>query len=100
MTLLLPEAAHDVAVDFEDRGVIVLPRPRHAHHDLVADAAMRHHQHAVGEVRRLVGVVGDENDGLAGFPPDAQEVDAQATRGQLVQSAERLVHQQDARLDA
>ena len=55
------------------------------------------HQHLLAEKRRLVDAVGDEHDRRAGLAPDAQQFLVQPVAGDLVQRAERLIHQQHAR---
>ena len=57
----------------------------------------RHHQHPLAEERRLVDRVGDEQDGRAGLLPDAAQLLVQPVARDLVERAERLVHQQEPR---
>ena len=60
------------------------------------------HQDPVGEQHRLLDVVRDHDDGLgreALALPQLQQLAAQVLRGQHVQRAERLVHQQRRGLD-
>ena len=47
------------------------------------------------EPQRLVDVVGDEDDGLAGRLLDARELVLQGVAGDRVERGERLVHQQE-----
>ena len=54
---------------------------------------------ALGEEHRLLHVVGDKNHGLARALPDAQEFALHQAAGLRVERAERLVHQQDPRVD-
>src|SRR5216684_8826116 len=67
--------------------------------DLLGHAARprREHEDAVGEVDRLGNAVGDENDRGAGGGPDAEQLLVQVIARDLVERAERLVHQQDRR---
>ena len=58
----------------------------------------RHHADAVGEHRRLVERVGDEEDRRRGLAPQAQELVAHQEARLLVERAERLVEQDQARL--
>ena len=69
-----------VEIDVDDR--LDPPRPRGQYGDPLA------------EVDGLVDAVGDEQDGLAGGPPDAQQLVLQRLAGLRVQCRERLVHQQ------
>ena len=67
--------------------------------DLLHPAGMgRQHQHALAEIDRLHDAVRDEQDGGAGAPPDRQQLVVQPVARDLVERAERLVHQQDAGL--
>ena len=50
----------------------------------------------VGEPDRLVDVVGDEDDRLAGRLVDARHLALQGLAGDGVERAEGLVHEQDA----
>ncbi len=63
-----------------------------------AAGARRHHADAVGQHRRLVEGVGDEQHGGPGLAPQAQEFVAHEQAGLLVQRAERLIEQDQARL--
>ena len=56
------------------------------------------HQHALAEEGRLVDAVGDEQDGHAGLLPDPAQLLVEAVARDLVERAERLVHQQDLRV--
>ena len=49
-------------------------------------------------IGRLVDAVRDEQDGHAGFLPDAADLLVEPVAGDLVERAERLVHQQDLRV--
>jgi len=60
--------------------------------------AARQHQDPVGEQHRLVEVVGDEHDRLAGLGPDPHELFLHVLAGLGVDRAERLVHEQDLRV--
>ncbi len=79
---------------------IVAPRLRQVDIDDVADAPRprAHDHHARGEEDRLRDGVGDEDDGLAGRPPDAQHLRVEPLAGHLVERPEGLVHQQQGRL--
>ena len=54
-----------------------------------------HDQDAVGQLDRLVDVVGDEEDRLAFGFPDPDEVGPHLEPGDVVEGAERLVHVED-----
>ena len=57
------------------------------------------HHHPVGELQRLLLVVGDEDGGVAGLVVDLAQPAAQILAHLGVERAERLVEQQHARLD-
>src|SRR5437879_6159021 len=57
------------------------------------------HDHLVSERDRLFEIVGDEEDGLPGLLPELQQLVLHDLAGLHVERAERLVHQQDARVD-
>ena len=58
----------------------IAARPRQRHiHDLLHGAVLHHH-HAVGEQHRLVEIVGDEQDGLAGARVDVDQFALHAPR--------------------
>ena len=57
-----------------------------------------HHHDAVGEHERLGDAVRDEEHRLAARRPDAQQLVLHLDAGDLVERAERLVHQQDLRI--
>ena len=64
-------------------------------HDLAHAAGIgRQHQHLLAEEHRLVDRVGDEQDRGAGLLPDAAQLLVQPVARDLVERAERLVHQQ------
>src|ERR1051326_6837330 len=83
-------------------GAIVGPPawPRQVHaEDLLDTAGPRAQQHdAIAEVQRLVQAVRDEDDGDAQVLPDAAELHLHELARLRVESAERLVHEQDLRL--
>lgn len=58
-----------------------------------------HQEHPVGYQQRLLLVVGDEQRGQAQGALDLADLVAQVAADARVQRRERLVHQQDARLD-
>ena len=76
-------------------------RPRLVDPPLEDDAARARRQDddAVGEHQRLPDAVGDEDDRLAARRPDAQQLVLHLDARQLVERAERLVHQQDLRIE-
>src|SRR5487761_1774981 len=88
---LAPQARRDVFTGRtgEDRlRRVVLGDP--CLHLQQADPVAHHH--------RLIDVVGDEHDGLAHRPLDADELLLQAFARDAVDSSERLVHQKDRRV--
>src|SRR5215472_2013580 len=59
----------------------------------------REHQHAVGEKHRLVDLMGYEQDGLAALLPDAHQLGLHDLAGLRVERRERLVHEENIRID-
>ena len=57
------------------------------------------HEDPVGEEDRLGDGVGHEHDARAGLAPDGLELDVEPLAGQGVERAERLVEEQDRRLE-
>lgn len=51
------------------------------------------------EKHRLAGAVCDEQNRFSGFLPDPDQLDAHPARCDLIEAAERLVHQQDVGFD-
>ena len=58
-----------------------------------------HDDHARGQEDRLRDRVGDEDDGRAELLPDREQLEVQPLARHLVERAERLVHQQERRLE-
>ena len=85
----------DEAVHEGGRGIVV-DIARRA--DLF-DAALVHHHHAVGDFERLFLVVGDEDRGDVDFGMQRAQPLPQFLAHLGIERAERLVEQQDARLD-
>src|SRR5262249_42409389 len=56
---------------------------------------LRHYEHAFGQVHRLVDIMGDHHDGLAGCLPQAQQLVLHHLARLGVERAERLIQQQD-----
>ena len=75
-------------------------RPRQADHDAFDDAPRprSHDQHLVGEIDRLDQTMGDEQDGRTAALLHAQKLFPHPRPRLLVERAERLVHQQQARI--
>ena len=98
--------AHQVPdfVDLVDEGLgleklrVVLVEPG-LDDRLDAARPRRHHRHAVGEIDRLLHVVGDEDHGLGRALPDAEELRLHQAARLRIERAERLVHQQDFRIE-
>ena len=63
------------------------------------DPALVQHDDAVGELDRLLLVVGDEDGGVAGAVVDLAQPAAELAPDLGVERAERLVEEEDARLD-
>ena len=75
-------------------------RPRHRNLDQFLHFARMggQHQDAVGEEDRFVQIVGDEDDRDVDLAPDFEEMRLHAAARLRVERAERLVHQENARL--
>ncbi len=61
--------------------------------------AVGHQENPVGEIDRLVDVVGDHEGGLPGLKTNAADLVLQRAARQRVQRRERLIHQHDLRRD-
>jgi hypothetical protein len=59
----------------------------------------RHHDNPLRKVDRLEHRMGDEDDGLAQIAPQRQQIVIEPKPRDLVERRERLVHQQDVRID-
>src|SRR4029077_10690606 len=57
----------------------------------------RENEHRLAEIDRLIDRMRDEQDGCAGLKPDAAQFLVEPVARDLVERAERLVHEQDAR---
>src|SRR5215470_1536406 len=98
--------AHQVPdlVDLVDEGlgledIAVSPVEAGFDDRLDATGPCRHHGDAIGEMHCLAHVVGDENYGLGRAPPDAEQLVLHQAAGLRIERAERLVHQQDRRIE-
>src|SRR5438876_1120682 len=96
-----PPDAVDVADEFGRALHRQGARPRQLHLDDLADAARpaAEHHHAVGEINRLVDLVGDEEHRLLAARPDARELGLHDLARLRVERRERLVHQQHLGID-
>ena len=56
------------------------------------------HDDAIGQEHRFCNVMGHEKDGLAALCPDAQQLQVHLLPSQRIESAERLVHQKQPRI--
>ena len=76
-------------------------RTRNVDVDDLQDAARgrRHDDHAVGQQHRLLDRVGDQHDGLAVALPDPHQLDIHVVARHRIERAERLVQQQDRRVE-
>ena len=93
-----PEPAGDLAEGrVRDDAAVALARPAGLDEVDEHARACRHHADAVGQHCRLVEGVRDEQDGGAGFAPKAQQLIAHEQPGLLVERAEGLVEQEQAR---
>src|ERR1700728_237816 len=77
------------------------PRPGQVYFDALDDRSRTraHDMNRVGEIHRLFDVVRDEQDRVLLFLPDPQQLIVQDLPLELVKRGERLVHEQDRRLD-
>ena len=66
---------------------------------LQAARARRHHHDPIGEEHRLGDVVGDEHDGLSRLQPDLLEQQVHLVAGEGIERPERLVHQEQGRVE-
>ena len=87
-------AAEELVDEGRGRPVVDLPRAA----DLL-DLALAHEDHLVGELERFFLVVGDEDAGEAETPVQITQPAAQVLPDLGIERAERLVEQEDARLD-
>ena len=77
-------------------------RPWKWHGKRVADRGGRtvgHEDQSIGQVQRFIDVVRDHDHGLVGFLPDTQQDVLQLEPRQRVELRERLVEEQEARLE-
>src|SRR5262249_38917934 len=88
----------DEALVLEDRGIALVEFC--VDDRLDAPGPRRHHRHAIGEIDCLLYVVGHEDYGLRRALPDAQQLGLHEAAGLGVERAERLVHQQDLRIES
>ena len=63
------------------------------------DAALAHQHDVVGEIRRLVHVVGDQHDRLAERGEDALQLFLQLVARDRIERSQRLVEQQQRRIE-
>ena len=84
-----------------DRLDVARPAKRQIDDLLDAARARSHHRNAIAEQNGLVDRVGDEHHGLALLEPfhDAQKLLLQNLSRLRIERSERLVHQQDFRID-
>src|SRR6266545_52622 len=87
----------DEALVFEDGGIALVELGIDDRLD--AAGPRRPHRHAVGEIDRLLHVVGHEDHGLRRALPDAEQLGLHEGAGLGIERAERLVHQQDFRVE-
>src|SRR5690606_1915128 len=82
----------------EGRGVVALRGQARLERLDDPPGAGAHHDDPAAEEDRLRHRVGDEDDRRAGLAPDAVHLDVHLLARERVERAERLVHEQDARL--
>src|SRR5215471_2378608 len=102
--LAAAEEAADATAVFDERGRVGdldRPRPRQVDSDRLEHSprALAHHDNSVAEEDRFVDAVRDEERGLLVLLPDAEQLVAHRLAGLRVERAERLVEEQDLRVD-
>src|SRR6516165_1615703 len=75
------------------------PRQRNFHILPHATGTARKYQDPVRQKDRLVDLMGDEQDGLAPLLPDAHQLRLHDLAGLRIERGERLIHQQNLRVD-
>ena len=77
------------------------PRPRQVDRDVGDDAAgsRREDDDAVGDQDRLGDAVGDHHDRRRSAIPEAKQLEVEAFAGERIERAERLVEEEDVRLE-
>src|SRR5882762_9860729 len=98
---LLADLAPELGAQRDHLGRLHRPREFHRelNHRLDPSRARRHDGDARRQEQRLVQAVGHEDDGLARAPPYVEQPLAHEHARLLVEGAERLVHQEDPRVD-
>src|ERR1700716_1561131 len=92
----------DLVEQLRDLGMGEIARARQVDREDLGDGGARpdrHHRDPVGQQDRLGDVMGDEDHRLAGALPDCKQHRMHPAARKGVERAERLVHQQDFRLD-
>src|SRR3990170_783398 len=84
----------------EQARILVVPGPGQFYVDHLRDPprTRAEHNNPVGDKTSLEAVVGDEEHRLSRLLPKPQQQFPHGARGQLVQSAERFVHQEELRV--
>ena len=65
---------------------------------LLDDLAVAHQRNFIGHAHRLIGLMGDEQDGGVFFFQDAQGLVPDAVAQAVIETGEGFIHQHDARL--
>src|ERR1700758_4235629 len=94
---LFPQMLQDLARRSRHFDFFEMTRTRQLNFKLMLDAggAEGEHHHPVSQADRLAYVMRDEDDGAAGFCPDALQFVVQQVSSLRVQRGEWLVHQED-----
>ena len=103
MTALVLDQITDVGAKLiELRRFLLLDssRPGQGDHDVVYDAcgSLAHHHDAIRQKNRFRDTVRDEDHRFAIPLPDAQQLEIHLVAGHGIQSAERLIHEQQVRI--
>src|SRR3984893_262935 len=78
--------------------VIARTRQRNVEQPLGLARPLGHHHDPIGEIHRLLDLMGDEQTRLAGLLPDLQQLDLHQIAGLRIERGKRLVHQQHLRI--
>src|SRR5215470_14086763 len=95
----IPDLVDLVDEDLGLENVAITPVEAGLDDRLDAPGPRRHDGDAIGEMHRLAHVVSDKDHGLGGAPPDAEQLVLHQAAGLRIERAERLVHEQDRRIE-
>src|SRR5215510_3274342 len=98
----LPDGAADLlelGFTAKLRQILARIAERNLHDALDAARPRAHHHDPVAQIDGFVEVVGDEQNGLAGLALDPQQLQLQDLARLRIERAERLIHEQNRRID-